>query len=247
VRVTIKHRLGSPSVEEVEARLRRSLDESLERMRLDRVDLFFLHTNIVPDDHDTAAYDRRGRTATRWRVYRDGFVPACERLVAEGRIGAWGITGIGIPAQIIAALAEEPGPTAVQCIANALDSAGDLKFFEGPAEPRRVVAAAGKAGVGVMGIRVVQGGALTDRLDRPLPADHGVAVDFARAAPFRALAADLGTSAAALAHRYALSMAGVDTVVLGVKNRTELAECIAAEAAGPLPPDIIARIDAATR
>jgi len=32
--------------------------------------------------------------------------------------------------------------------------------------------------------------------------------------------------------------------VLGCKNRTELAECVAAEAAGPLDPETIARIDA---
>jgi len=45
-----------------------------------------------------------------------------------------------------------------------------------------------------------------------------------------------------LAHRYALSLT-VDTVVLGVKNRAELAECVAAAEAGPLPADMIARID----
>ena len=48
------------------------------------------------------------------------------------------------------------------------------------------------------------------------------------------VAAELGESAAALAHRYAMSIEGVDTVVLGVKNRSELAEAIAAEAQGPL-------------
>jgi hypothetical protein len=35
----------------------------------------------------------------------------------------------------------------------------------------------------------------------------------------------------------------VDTVVLGVKNRQELTECIAASKAGPLPADMIARVD----
>ena len=50
-------------------------------------------------------------------------------------------------------------------------------------------------------------------------------------------------SAAALAHRYALSIDHVDTVVLGVKNRDELRECVAAEAAGPLEPELIERID----
>jgi len=35
----------------------------------------------------------------------------------------------------------------------------------------------------------------------------------------------------------------VDTVVLGVKNRRELAECVAAAEAGPLPADLLTRID----
>ena len=69
-------------------------------------------------------------------------------------------------------------------------------------------------------------------------------LDYDRAAPFRALAAAAGESPAALAHRYALSMPGVDSVVLGVKNRTELAECVAAADAGPLAPELISRIDA---
>jgi aryl-alcohol dehydrogenase-like predicted oxidoreductase len=32
-----------------------------------------------------------------------------------------------------------------------------------------------------------------------------------------------------LAHRYALSISGVSSVILGVKNRTELKECLEAE------------------
>ncbi len=51
-------------------------------------------------------------------------------------------------------------------------------------------------------------------------------------------------SAAALGHRYALAMAGVDTVVLGVKNRAELADCLAAAEAGPLSDEVMARVDA---
>jgi len=37
-------------------------------------------------------------------------------------------------------------------------------------------------------------------------------------------------------------MAGVDTVVLGVKNRAELRDCLAAEASGPLSPDVADQI-----
>jgi aryl-alcohol dehydrogenase-like predicted oxidoreductase len=94
-----------------------------------------------------------------------------------------------------------------------------------------------------MGIRAVQAGALTAAIDRPLPDDHPEMRDFARAAGFRQLCADLAENPAVIAHRYALSLE-IDTLVLGVKNRQELAECVAAANAGPLPPEMIARIDA---
>ena len=122
------------------------------------------------------------------------------------------------------------------------NSPGGLKFFDGPAKPREIIAAARANGVGVMGIRAVQAGALTNALDRPLPSGHPEMLDYARAAGFRRLAAELGQSPPALAHRYALSL-GVDTLVLGVKNRAELAECVAAAEAGLLSPDLMTRID----
>ena len=96
-----------------------------------------------------------------------------------------------------------------------------------------------------MGIRAVQAGALTDAFDREIPGDHPERLDYQRSAPFRALARELDESPASLAHRYALSLAGVATVVLGVKNRTELRECILAEARGVLAPELMARIDTA--
>ena len=93
-----------------------------------------------------------------------------------------------------------------------------------------------------MGIRAVQAGALTSAIDRLLPADHPEMQDFARAAGFRRLVDEIGVTPAALAHRYALSL-DIDTLVLGVKNRRELAECVAAADAGPLPPELMARVD----
>ena len=104
---------------------------------------------------------------------------------------------------------------------------------------------ASERGVGVMGIRAVQAGALTDRIDRDLPAEHPETVDFRRAMPFRELARKVGESPASLAHRYALAMNGVSTVVLGVKNRAELRECVAAEERGPLEQELISAIDEA--
>jgi aryl-alcohol dehydrogenase-like predicted oxidoreductase len=242
VRVTTKHGLGAPPAGEVYDRLRASLDASLARMRLERVDLFLLHNLLVPDPPAGVAAPARSTPRSR---FVEAVRPAFERLVAEGRIGAWGLTGIGVPSAVIATIDEQPAPGAVQCIANLLDSPGGLARFDEPARPRDVIAAAHAHGVGVMGIRAVQAGALTDALDRPLPDDHPEMTDFRRAAAFRLVGAELGVSAARLAHRYALSMAGVDTVVLGVKNRDELRDCLAAEADGVLEAELVARIDRA--
>jgi aryl-alcohol dehydrogenase-like predicted oxidoreductase len=181
-----------------------------------------------------------------WTVYEAWIVPALERLIARGLIANWGITGIGYPDCILDALAMS-SPTAVQCIANVLDSPGSLKFYEESARPREIISKAVSRNVGVLGIRAVQAGALTDAIDRPLPEDHPETRDYRRAAPFRELARHLGESAASLAHRYALSMPGVDAVVLGVKNRNELDECLRSEAAGPLSEELITRIDRSVR
>ena len=131
----------------------------------------------------------------------------------------------------------------MQAVANLMDSAGGMRYFAEPARPREIIDAAQANGVGVLGIRAVQAGALTAEIDRALKDSHPESGDWGRAAPFRALCAELGVDPAVLAHRYALAIEGVDTVILGVKNRAELAQCVDAEAMGPLPDDLRARID----
>ncbi len=243
VRVTSKCLLGNTPADQIEARLRQSIHDSLARLRLERLDLFFLHSNVAPDGHPMQQHPDAGARMTAQSDFVAVVRPCFEAFVAEGLIGAWGLTGIGHPDAIIELLSDRPAPAVVQCIANAMDSPGALKFYDEPARPRDVIAAAQANGIGVMGIRAVQAGALTDAIDRDLPPDHGEVRDYNRAGAYRALAAELGMSAATLGHRYALSMDGVDTVVLGVKNRAELAECVTAADAGPLPDEIMARVD----
>ena len=244
VRVTTKCQLGQPRVGTAAMKLEESLDASLEAMRLDYVDLYFLHTNICEDDFVYAhRNDQRASIATPWSQYVEEVVPAFEDLKRRGRIGAWGITGIGVPGTIIKALEHDVKPDVVQAIANLLDSPGGIRRYSEAPRPRDVIATAKTDNVGVMGIRAVQAGALTAKFDRVVKASHPDTVDYERAAPFRALCVELGVDPALLAHRYALGIEGVDTVVLGVKNRSELAQCLEAEAIGSLPPELRARID----
>ena len=244
LRFTTKCYLGGPDPATVPGRIRGSLEASLAAMRLTHADLYFLHTNICADDYVFArGQDRRDQFATPWSTYVGQVIPTLQALKAEGLIGAWGITGIGAPAAIHDAIARPDKPDVIQAITNLLDSAGGIRSFAEPANPRAIIAAAKAAGCGVMGIRAVQAGALTAAIDRAVKASHPEAADYARAAPFRDLCREIGEDPAIVAHRYALSMPGVDTVVLGVKNRTELRGCLAAEAAGMLEPELMARID----
>jgi aryl-alcohol dehydrogenase-like predicted oxidoreductase len=71
--------------------------------------------------------------------------------------------------------------------------------------------------------------------------------DYQRAATFRLMARESGESPASLAYRYALSIPGVDTVSLGVKNRIELRESLQAAQRGPLTDDLTTSIEAQIR
>lgn len=245
VKITTKHYLGTPPSAEVESRLTASLDASLALMKLERVDLFFLHSGLHADGYEFAHGNaRREDFSTVLSLYEGAVVPAMERLKAQGRIGGWGITGIGVPTAILAALDHTPRPDAVQVIANLMDSPGALRRYAEPPQPRAIAASAQTHGVGVMGIRAVQAGALTSGVDRDLSPNSPDNADFRRAAPFRKLCAGWGEDPAQVAHQYALSLPDFDTVVLGVKNRAELAQCLAAEAAGPMDPQRMAAIDA---
>ncbi len=80
--------------------------------------------------------------------------------------------------------------------------------------------------------------------DRDLPDDEATVVDYNIAASFRTLCDEIGEDPAIIAHRYALGMDNVDTVVLGVKNRTELDDCLKAADQGPLSVELTDKIDA---
>ena len=237
VRISTKSHVGRVPAEQVATVLESSLTRSLSLLGIEYVDLFFLHGKIIADN-EVGKYDGTSRS-----IFMEAVLPTFERFINEGRIGFWGISGVGVPLPVMETIDANPEPHAVQVVTNLLDSIGDLRSFEGPAYPRKILEKCRDKGIGVMGIRAVQAGALTDRPDRQLSSSNPEHIDFHRAAPYRKFAIEIGESPASLAHRYSLSMDGVSTVVLGVKNRTELKECIDAAEKGPLDEEIVKRID----
>ena len=237
VRISTKFRLGNPDARDVLPNFEKSLNESFSRLRLHHVDVLFLHGQIIPDHMVDVA---PGTTRT---LFVEAVRPAMDQLKLRGVIGAWGVTGIGVPESILDTLHDDDPPSAVQAIANLLNSPGSLRQFEGSSMAREIIDVGHRREVGVFGIRAVQGGALTYGFDRKLPENSPDMVDYERALTFRGIAKEVGESPAALAHRYSLTIEGISSVVLGVKNRVELRECIDTESKGPLDKSLMQLID----
>ena len=209
INLTTKCRLGTVPDSEVYTRLNNSLCGSLETMGVDKVNLFLLHSQLIED---------------------------FEMLKKEGKIDHWGI-GLGQEEALIKAINYEHPPEAMQCAVNILNSIGAIGYISEKSDPNRVLAECQKKDIPILAIRAVQAGALTSSMDRephPSGMDKADFTDFERALPFRELAKDWDESPASLAHRYALSVKKVSSVILGIKNRKELQECIDAENKGKL-------------
>lgn len=246
VLLTTKCGIGNPEPGSVLGTFRTSLHKSLTAMRVDHVDAFFLHGHIASPPEAPEA-DRAGRDFggyTPWQLYLDEVIPAFESLVADGLIRGWALTGVDTPEAIVAAVTAARRPVAIQAVANVIDSPGSLTGGMPGPRPREIIAAANDAGVGVMGIRAVQAGALTAAFDRQIDPLGPDARDYEHVAPFRALCQSWGEDPAIVAHRYALHIDGVDTLILGVKDRAELRAAIALEQAGPLDSVQVEAIDA---
>ncbi len=243
LRFTTKHRLGHVPPEAVYDKLNASLTRSLQTMGIDHADLFLLHSQLIEDGYTLPQFnDLRDRLTTPISYFFDAVIPAFERLQQEGKIGGWGF-GLGQQSALEKAIAHEKPPSAVQCVVNPLNSPGAIGYVTGTLDSRAVLDACRKHDVPALAIRAVQAGALTSAMDRDLPEDDADRQDFDRAAGFRALAAQWGQTPARLAHRYALSIDDIGSVILGVKNREELTECLAAAADPKLTPDEIRDVE----
>tara|TARA_B100000795_G_scaffold162432_1_gene122026 strand:- start:891 stop:1865 length:975 start_codon:yes stop_codon:yes gene_type:complete len=237
INLTTKCRLGTVTDSEVYTRLNNSLCRSLETMGVDKVNLFLLHSQLIEDDYQLPFLnEHRATNATTLSCYYNAVIPAFEMLKKEGKIDHWGI-GLGQEEALIKAINYEHPPEAMQCAVNILNSIGAIGYISENSDPNRVLSECQKKDIPILAIRAVQAGALTSSMDRkphPSGMDKADFMDFERALPFRKLAKEWDESPASLAHRYALSVQKVSSVILGIKNRKELQECIDAESKGKL-------------
>ena len=221
-----------------------SLDGSLARLGLDRIDIFHLHNPVT---------ETGGGTTLSVRQVLDEVVPAFERLRQQGKIRFLGMTAVGDTAamhQVIDAGAFD----SAQIVYNMLNpSAAEPLPANYPAQDYiRLFDHTGKAGVGVVGIRVLAGGALSGSAARhpiasPAPEPIGSAMsydaDIDRARRLMPLVEEgFASSLTEAATRFALSHPAMGTILVGMATPQEFEDAYAAVEKGPLPQAALDRL-----
>ncbi|SHG68898.1 aldo/keto reductase [Bradyrhizobium erythrophlei] len=223
-----------------------SLEGSLARLGLERVDIFHLHNPITGTG---------GGNALSVRQVLDDVVPAFDRLRQQGKLRFLGMTAVGDTAALNQVIDARVFDSA-QIVYNMLNpSAGEELPANYPAQDYgRMFDHTRTAGVGVVGIRVLAGGALSGSAERhpiagPAPEPIGSAMsyeaDVDRARRLMPLVKEgFAASLTEAATRFALSHPAMGTILVGMATPQQFEDALAAVQKGPLPQAALDRLSA---
>ena len=242
--VGTKVRLPSADFGRIGDAVAKSLDGSLNRLCLERVDILHLHNAITV---------MGGGEALSVRQVLDEVAPAFERLREQGKTRLLGITAVGDTAALHQVIDARVFDSA-QVVYNMLNpSAATLLPANYPAQDYgRLFDHTQAAGVGVVGIRVLAGGALSGSAERhpiasPPPAPIGSAtsydMDLERARRLQPLVKEgFAESLTEAATRFAMSHPAMGTILVGMATPQQFEQALAAVQKGPLPQSALDRL-----
>ena len=246
VQVGTKFRLDPQDLHDIPGAVARSLDQSLKRLAMERVDLFQLHNRIE---------SARGRGALSLGDVLNEVVPAVQKLRQQGKVGFCGITALGETRALHQAIDSGAIDTAQVCY-NLLNPSAGIAVPAGfPAQDfDRLLDRTRAKRMGVIVIRVLAAGALSG-----VEARHPVAVptvdpiatapdygtDVARAQRLAALVREGHVDNLIEASiRLAVSADAVSTVLVGYSSLEHLEAAAAAVNRGPLSAEALSRLGA---
>jgi aryl-alcohol dehydrogenase-like predicted oxidoreductase len=244
--VGTKVRLPSADFGRIADAVAKSLEGSLARLCRDRVDILHLHNAVTATG---------GGEALSARQVLGEVVPAFERLRDAGKTRFLGLTAVGDTAalhQMIDARAFD----SAQVVYNMLNpsAAAALPAAYPAQDYRRLFDHTKVAGVGVIGIRVLAGGALSGLAERhpiasPPPEPIGSAIsydaDIARARRLMPLVEEgFAASLAEAATRFAISHPAIGIILVGMATPQQFEDAFDAVQKGPLPPAALERLAA---
>jgi len=242
--VGTKVRLPSVSFGHIADAVATSLEHSLIRLRRDRVDIFHLHNAIT---------DAGGGETLSVQQALGEVVPAFQRLRQQGKIRFLGLTAIGSTTALYRVI-DAGAFDSAQVVYNMLNPSADTKLPPNyPAQDYgRLFQHTKKSGVGVIGIRVLAGGALSGSTERhpiasPPPEPIGSAMsyeaDVTRARRLMPIVQEgFATSLTEAAIRFAISHPAMGTILVGMATPHQFENALAAVQKGPLPSAALERL-----
>lgn len=228
--------------DDIEGFIITSVESSLKRLQMERVDLIQLHNRIH--------HDRPGEGDGLCLADIDLVINAFQRLKAQGKIGFWGITGLGETDAVHQVINLGQMDTVQSCFNLLNPSAGhqtsdDFSFQN----YERLIDKAAQQSMGVIAIRILAAGALTGTDVRhryaaqsvpPIASGATFADDLAQASRFTFLIEEgIVDNLAEAAIRFVISKPVVSTALVGTSDLKQLQTAINAANKGPLPTNII--------
>jgi L-galactose dehydrogenase/L-glyceraldehyde 3-phosphate reductase len=248
--IATKVRLSTADLEDLRAGVRAEFEASLRRLGMEKVDLYYLHTRVaaerrfgggLPGGPSHISFE--DLTGPIWETFL--------QLRDEGKTRFLGMCTTGAEVPAVKAAMEKLPLDVIQAqysLLNPTEARRPPPGFQGQ-DNGQTIELAGQKGIGVTAFRALAAGALAQRPDaavRPT-ASRGNATwnaDMERARALDFLRSPGETKLAGAAVRYALSNAHVSTVLLGFSKGEYVDEANSYSDAGPLPADVLARIEA---
>ncbi len=239
--ISTKVRLDATRRDNFPDQVRASIEGSLKRLKVDRVDLLILHNPLVPEpDRATLTLDEAF-----------GVMDCFDELRGEGLFDHVGFTALGDGPTVRAAIASGRfdmaqvyynmlNPTAGFALGDEASANWSDSDFTGLLDTCR------EHDVGVMNIRIFAAGVLAtdERHGREIPitANAQMEAEEARARAVRTALGERGETRSQTAIRFGLTHPAVSTVVFGVAEMAHVHQALAAPGLGPLEEETLAAL-----
>lgn len=239
--VSTKVILDTARLDDVAGQVERSLHESLERMKLDSVELFQLHNPITPNPTGTAISAERV-------LANNGVADALERVREQGSTKHIGFTALG-DADSCRQLVDSARFDSAQVYYNMLNpsAARTMPANWTGQNLGNIVAACKRQNMATMIIRVFAAGVLASEQrhgrEVVITSDAEIETEAKRAGAVYAALGDEYGSRAQTALRFVLSNPDISCAVFGLAEFSHLEQALAAEAMGPLPPEALGKLE----
>jgi D-threo-aldose 1-dehydrogenase len=239
-RVSTKIALGPDDLRDVKGAVRKAIEASLARLKLDKVEVYQLHNRIGAGDSSWLS---------PYQILKPGGVADAFQAVKDaGLTDHIGITALGEPNAVRDIIASERFETA-QVYYNLLNPSSGKNVGPnfGTTDFRGLLGACQRHGLGVFGIRILAAGVLAtkERHGREIPITENSEPD-TEASRANAAWKTLGPrneEHAVTAIRYALAEKKISTAVFGAATLEHIDIALSAAIAGPLEAAAVTKLD----